>query len=117
MGRVLIVEGDEGVKGLLEEAFRQQPDKDYEVLALTSAEEAIAELERPNVEVVIVSGTLPGMSSKDLIQHIQLHSPGTDIILISGSPPASTPADVLFFRKPFTDIEGLVATVGKLMAA
>ena len=81
--RSLVVDDSSSVRGLLSEWLRE---RDYNVIALGSAEEALAaHLEDP-FELMIVDWTLPGRSGLELCRDVRA-SPGGDgvfILVITG---------------------------------
>jgi two-component system response regulator HydG len=63
--RVLIVEDDQGVRGLLEATLG---DNGYEVVAADSGEKALAALDRGTFEAVLLDLNLPGITGMDVLR-------------------------------------------------
>lgn len=78
--RVLVVDDEDNVRGLLEQILRRDG---YTTLAVKSAEEALTALEKAPYPVVLADISLPGMSGLDLIGHIKRRY-DSDVIVITG---------------------------------
>ncbi|HEX7183066.1 MAG TPA: sigma-54 dependent transcriptional regulator [Thermoanaerobaculia bacterium] len=108
MTQLLIVEDDEKIRaGLL----LQLREEGYAPTALTSAEEALAHLERPGTplpHLLLLDVRLPGMSGVDLVRRLVAARRLPPTIIISGEASISETVEALrlgvhdFVEKPFS---------------
>lgn len=107
--RVLVVEDDED---LLELCRQSLADKGYQVLAASSAEEALQVADGVDtLHQVVTDVNLPGMDGARLSAELTDRFPQMGVLLISGYDPAAfgiDPDEVAFLAKPFT-LEQLAA--------
>jgi len=80
MPRILIVDDDAVVRGILLEVLSER----YECNTASNAEEAFAYLEIENYDAVLTDIAMPGLTGIDLLKRIQLKDLNTPVILISG---------------------------------
>jgi len=77
--RTLVVDDSSSMRGLLRALLCE---RDYEVTAVASAEEALrAHLERP-FQLMLVDWTLPGMSGLELCRLVRSRPGGQDVVLL-----------------------------------
>ena len=80
MNSILIVEDDPTLRELLFELFSGQ----YHCFAAKSAEEALAQLEARDINVVLTDISMAGMSGLELLGQVRQHWPMTTVIIVSG---------------------------------
>jgi CheY-like chemotaxis protein len=102
--RVLIVDDKREVSRMLRSAL-EQLEVELEVTDVLSGEEAILELTRGPIDLLISDSRLPGMTGFQVMERFQKHNPGTKIFLISGGQEpklrqqvAQAGADAFFFK-------------------
>ena len=81
MTRILIVDDDRLVRWSLESALTS---KGYDVVAVESAEKALAELGAGCFDVAIVDVVLPGMDGLELTRQFRSTCPGIKAIICTG---------------------------------
>lgn len=91
----------------------------YKILTANNGRKALAILERPDtkVDLVLTDMVMPGMSGRELVEHIRKLSPATRVLCMSGYGTAtdkqtSTP----YLRKPFTSVQ-LLTKVRQVISA
>ena len=92
--RTLVVDDSSSMRGLLRELLRE---RDYEVTAVASAEEALAAHQREPFQLMLVDWTLPGLSGLDLCRRVRAAPSGEQvfIMLITGRNRADEMSEVL----------------------
>jgi DNA-binding NtrC family response regulator len=101
---VLVVDDDETIRGQL---VRLYTHTGYTVVPVASAEDALTELGKGNIDFVISDIKLPGLSGIDLITNMQENFPDVPVIAITGFKDIDTAVNVLkhgavdFVVKPF----------------
>jgi len=81
--RILLVDDQREVIRLLHSALNTLEQK-FEIIEAPSGEEALLEVTRGKIDLVVIDYLLPGMSGLELMQKIITHDQDTQIILISG---------------------------------
>ncbi|MBI9042983.1 MAG: response regulator [Anaerolineaceae bacterium] len=120
MRHVLIVD-DELDLGRLWQATITLLDSSMPVVVVPSAEEAMLEVARYPVDLLITDVRLPGMSGFDLVEKIRDDHKDMKIIMITGLPDDEYPSRAReigvdeFFRKPM-GIPALTAAVKRLLS-
>ena len=118
--RVLIVEDDPTVRGLMIAVLQDQ----YDVREAEDGESALTELLRDPPDLVVVDVGLPGLSGIDLIDKARatgLESDRVKVLLTSGQMPAEALGGLSvasaddFISKPFTPVEFLSRVRALLM--
>lgn len=115
-GAVLIVDDERLVLTMAQTILA---DHGYRVLTAASGEEALALLSRgdPPVDLVLTDLVMPGMSGRELMEHIRQAQPRVRLLCMSGYVmPADKQPDAAYLQKPFTSAE-LVAKVKQASAA
>ncbi|MBK9051215.1 MAG: response regulator [Chloroflexi bacterium] len=98
----------------------QHSGRDYQVLAVPSAEEGMLELLRTPFDLLITDVRLPGMSGFDLIRRVRRARPELPVIMISGygieqgQKEAAALGVVHYFVKPL-DSDLLLLTVQRTL--
>jgi CheY-like chemotaxis protein len=102
--RILIVDDKREVSRMLRSALEQLEDE-LEVIDVLSGEEAILELARGPIDLLISDIRLPGMTGFQVMNRFHKHNPSTKIFLISGvqdpkvrQEVAQAGADAFFFK-------------------
>ncbi len=121
LGRVLVVDDDEGVRSCVL-AFLQ--DEGFAVESATSAEQALAQLTPGCVDVAVVDVRLPGMSGDELIRRAPRRDPALRFVVYTGSPEYSPPPSLAaagllpehVLRKPLFDMRVLARAIDGLVA-
>jgi DNA-binding NtrC family response regulator len=76
---LLIVDDDEGMRDTLVAILKRE----YRVLAVASAEDALPAFQHDRVDLVIADVRLPGMSGLDLLRIVKEQQPLTEVLVIS----------------------------------
>lgn len=103
--RILLVDDQQQVSHVLRSSL-ELSDQEYYITEVSSAEEALAEIDRGPVDLVVTDLKLPGLSGLELIERLSELRPLAKAVLISGSADADVrfKAEELgvvhFFRKP-----------------
>jgi len=105
---VLIVDDEEMLLAMGEAVLTAHG---YRVLTANSAQKALdlisATVEA--VDVLVTDLVMPGMSGRELIEHVNVFSPATKVVLTSGYVwPAGPEFNGLYLQKPFTSRELLI---------
>ncbi len=101
---ILLVEDEEAVRFALSEALAKQG---YVVHPVTTAEEALARLDREPFDIVITDVKLPGLSGLEFVSRAKARHPGLVLIVMSGVASTREAMEALdrgaydFFAKPF----------------
>lgn len=80
MPRVLIVDDDAAVRGILYDLLSDAYDCD----TASSADQAFQYLEVETYDAILTDIALPGASGVDLLNHVQLREIDTPVVFISG---------------------------------
>jgi DNA-binding NtrC family response regulator len=115
MATLLIVDDDTRVREVLHELLSAS----HECHSADRAAQAMTYLEIEKYDAVITDVSMPGLSGRTLLLHVQAKHPTTPVIVISGMPGEENRADgqelldlgaFAFFAKPFKleDIEAAV---------
>jgi DNA-binding NtrC family response regulator len=121
MKRVLIVDDEAQMRGLLEDLLQD----DYQVLTACDGAEALQRLEQDGAELVITDLVMPNMNGLDLMVAVRKHYPALKVIAISGGgligrldylPIASLIGAARVMRKPFT-VADMRSAVREVLAA
>lgn len=119
--RVLIIDDQHEVRRVLRAGLETLGDE-FEILDLPSAEEALLEMSRRPVDLLVADIRLPGISGLDLYEKIQKRGSDLKVILITGMSDPSirlqmTEArpEAIFF-KPI-GMEGFLDTVQRCLAS
>ena len=113
MATVLVVDDDNLIRDTLHELL----SSNHECHTADRAEQALSYLEVENYDVVITDVSMPGLSGRDLLMHVQNQHPTTPVIVISGKPDGSYGKSLVemgafaYLTKPFQldDLEDAVA--------
>ncbi|HXS99011.1 MAG TPA: response regulator [Candidatus Limnocylindrales bacterium] len=81
MARVLIVDDEVAILGLLATAFKRAG---YDVATAKSGEEAIAMAETSRYDAVLSDVSMSGMDGHQTVSRIRMQRPGTVAVLMSG---------------------------------
>jgi DNA-binding NtrC family response regulator len=102
---ILVVDDEEGICQLLAQLLTESG---YAVWTCTQAHEALEELEKEHIDLVLTDVRLPGMSGVELTKRIVERWPGVSIIVMTGFSEIDIAVEVLklgasdFIRKPFS---------------
>jgi CheY-like chemotaxis protein len=103
--RILLVDDQRQVSRMLR-ASLELSGQDYNVADVASAEEALIELARGPVDLLVADVRLPGMSGLELLAKVRAQNPKARAILITGAPTDEIEAEaaalgvIAFLRKP-----------------
>lgn len=81
MASLLIVDDDETVRDTLTELFSGE----HLCKAAATAEDALALLASPDLDLIITDISMPGMSGEDLLGFVKTYRPRTPVVFITGS--------------------------------
>ncbi|MFB3854212.1 MAG: sigma-54-dependent transcriptional regulator [Vicinamibacterales bacterium] len=116
-GRLLVVDDSADTTELLR---RHLVSRGYEVLTAGDVRQALAVLDRHQVDLVITDLKMPGASGLELVRHVMANVQGTQVIMITGYPSVEGAVQAVklgaeeYLPKPFTK-EELFAAVGRAM--
>ncbi|HEY1366254.1 MAG TPA: response regulator [Gaiellaceae bacterium] len=82
MARILVVEDDRVVRGLITEILRRDG---HDVVAVADAAEALPLAGDDTIDLVVTDMTMPGMSGLDLARALQADRPGLPVLVVTGS--------------------------------
>ena len=113
MATLLIVDDDTLIRETLHELF----SPDYECHTADRAEQALAYLDIENYDTVITDISMPGLSGREVLKHVNAKQPTTPVIVISGKPDGSDGESMVelgafaYITKPFqlAEIEDAVS--------
>src|SRR5438067_7383647 len=114
--RLLIVDDEPEVRGVLRDLLRDT----YQCSQAPSAEEALAQLQERDYQLVISDITMSGMSGLEMIPHVKAISPDTVIVMISGMQTIESAINALrlgafdYLMKPF-DLRQAEAAVARAL--
>lgn len=104
--RVLLVEDNATVRGLVELMLR---DQGYEVVAASLPSEALALFgDQPSFDIVVTDVVMPEMNGRELVERLQAQQAGVGVLYTSGYTDDAMVArgalvpGVAFLQKPFT---------------
>jgi two-component system probable response regulator PhcQ len=110
---VLIVDDQELIRDLLEEALKREH---YSVLSAASAEQALALLESHPVDVVISDEVMPGMAGSDFLAIVRRKYPETIRMILTGRARLDSAIKAInegevyrFFTKPCNIVDLMVS--------
>jgi PAS domain S-box-containing protein len=119
-GTVLFVEDEEMLRTSVSKMLRK---KGFSVVEADNGFAAIDLLKdhREDIDVMLLDLTIPGASSRDVVEQVHSLRPEMRIVLTSAyseaaSEPLKVPEVVAFIRKPF-ELEGLVQLIRKIRAS
>jgi PAS domain S-box-containing protein len=98
---VLVVDDDDGVRGLLVETLRAA---DFDVLEARTGEEGLAHLQTASPVAAIIDFIMPGMNGAEVARRARSLQPALPIIFVSGyfdTVALDGVADAVVLRKPF----------------
>ena len=102
--RILVVDDQHDVRRLLTNGIRTLK-ADLDVAEVPSGEEALLDIARRPVDLLVVDVRLPGMSGFDLIGRVKRRSPNVKVIMVTGIDDAKirrqvadSSADAFFFK-------------------
>jgi len=110
---VLIVEDDEEMRNLLEDELREAR---YDVVAATSAVEALERMGRSTVDVLVTDNMMPGMKGRELLAEVRARDPEIPVVIITGFGSVEAAVDAMrggafhYVTKPFR-MDDLLSTV------
>ena len=113
--RILILDDETRVAFFLQESL-EASGHDFEVISVSSSEEALAEVSREKFDLLIADQRVPGMNGLELVEQVRASHPDTQFILITAYSSESVLAQARrlgayrYFTKPF-HIEDFVQTV------
>lgn len=113
MATVLVVDDDTVIRDTLHELL----SPNHECHTADRAEQALAYLEVENYDVVITDVSMPGLSGREILMHVQNQHPTTPVIVISGKPDGADGKSLIemgafaYLTKPFQldEVEDAVA--------
>jgi two-component system response regulator HydG len=103
--RILVVDDNITMRESLRDTLGVE---NYVVHAVENAIQAIAELEKQEVDVVLADLSLPRVSGLELLDRVKRSWPGTEVIVITGQGSIATAVDAIkrgayhYVTKPFT---------------
>jgi len=114
--RLLVADDEEAIRGTLSALLGEEG---YEVTAVSSAEEAIAQLGDDSFPLVLTDIRMSGMTGIELLQEVKRLHPATEVIIMTSY--ASLETAVLALRsgaydyllKPFEDLELVTTAVAR----
>ncbi len=119
MPRILVADDDRLIRWSLTQVFSGEG---YEVVAVDSAAQAMEEITRGRVDVLITDYAFPEFSGLEVLRRAKKFSPKTQVIMITGycSPHLERLARDIgvfdYFDKPF-DVTAVAQSVARALAA
>jgi two-component system response regulator HydG len=119
VGRILLVDDEQGARQALAEALRQVG---LEVLSASDAFEALKLADEQAPDLTITDLMMPGMNGIDLLRALRQRDPEAQVLLMSGFREVETAVEAMregalhFLCKPI-DVDGLLTTVTKALEA
>jgi DNA-binding NtrC family response regulator len=116
MATLLVVDDDNLIRETLCELFNST----HEVHTADRAEQALTFLEFENYDAILTDLAMPGLSGRDLLDHVQQTAPSIPVIVMSGTFGAEDGPELLslgafaYFSKPFK-LEEIEAAVAKAL--
>lgn len=117
MATLLIVDDDT----LVRETLRELLSDSHDCHTADRAEQALAYLEVETYDVVLTDLSMPRLSGRDLLNHIQKNHPATPVIVISGMVEEDDAREIIdagafaYFGKPF-NLEQIEAAVERAIS-
>lgn len=114
--RILIVDDEVEITEILADLLSE----DYDCIRAGSAEQALAQLQDNEFQLVISDITMPGMSGLEMIPHVKSISPETVVVMISGMQTVESAIGALrlgafdYLMKPF-DLRQVEAVVKRAL--
>jgi len=90
--RVMLVEDDPGVRASLEETLTEEG---VEVVAVDSAESALARVSRADPDLLLSDVRMPGLSGLELLKEIRARVPSVDVVLMTAYEDMPTVAEAM----------------------
>jgi DNA-binding NtrC family response regulator len=115
--RVLVVEDEAYVRDSLVELLQA---REYEVVGVGGVAEALKQLERSPVDVVLTDLKMPGLTGLDLVTRLQASSPGIPVIVLTGHGNVAAAVECLqagatdFILKP-ADPQALAVSISRAL--
>ena len=111
-GTVLVVDDDAGIADLLADLLAEEG---YAVLTAADGDEALAEVEREPVDLVLTDVMLPGVDGVTLSERLRQRGDQTPVVLMSAVFDDVDIPGVRFVPKPF-DLDYMVGVVDSVLA-
>ena len=109
--RILIVDDQKHIRDPLAEGLRQTGS--YECVTAENADRALQELERLEIDLIILDINMPGKSGMDLLPLIRGQYPDVAVVMLSGQDDLSTA--VWAMREGAYDYAAKPVTIGELI--
>ena len=113
--RIMVLDDDEQIRQSLHKVLRAE---DYEVVLAAEGAEALAQLERHSVDLLLLDLNLPNKSGWDVFERVSSLDPLLPIIIITGRENQSTLAMAAgvgaLMQKPL-DVSRLLKTMSELL--
>ncbi len=115
--KILVVEDEAYVQGMLEDFLRRQ---DYEVRVVATAEEAFSALKTEEIQLVLLDKNLPDMSGVEVLSQIRFEDPNLPVIFMTGYPSERSKLLVhhlgisAYFEKP-VDLKALADAIRRAL--
>lgn len=104
MGKVLVVDDEEGVRSLLERTLARVG---YSVVSAANGQEALDRVSQQDIEVVLLDIKMPGMSGMDVLQQLARRWPDIGVVMVTGVADIQTAVEAMklgaddYITKPF----------------
>lgn len=104
MGKVLVVDDEEGVRSLLERTLARVG---YSVVSAANGQEALDRVSQQDIEVVLLDIKMPGMSGMDVLQQLAKRWPDIGVVMVTGVADIQTAVEAMklgaddYITKPF----------------
>jgi putative two-component system response regulator len=82
MTRVLVIDDEGVVRGLMQEILREAG---YSVQTAATAQEAAAHLATSEIDLVVSDIVMPDLSGLELLEAVRLHRPSLPVVLVTGA--------------------------------
>lgn len=104
MGKVLVVDDEEGVRSLLERTLARVG---YSVVSAANGQEALDRVSQQDIEVVLLDIKMPGMSGMDVLQQLAKRWPDIGVVMVTMMADIETAVEAMklgaddYITKPF----------------
>lgn len=124
--KLLIIDDELVVQRSCIDIFNEKKSKhgiQYDVLAVSSADEALRILDKQRFDIVLTDLKMPGLSGIELLPKIKAGNPETVIVVMTGFSTVTTAVEAMklgatdFIPKPFTPDEVMDAVETAILKA
>jgi len=118
MGRILVVDDDEGVRSFLAEALAEFG---HEVVQAEGGQQAISELARSAFDLVLTDLKMPGIDGMAVLKHVRAEQPDAEVIMLTAHGTVETAVEAMklgafdYLQKPISGPDELGLLVSRAL--